>query len=381
MDTLFTSFPLIAKYIFQFLDNESLYICLKVSKSWKKFLEEEKFFWKRMTNGHPGWTELLNTMNSQIISTLGQSFFAIDEDSEILIGTRFISIENSPQFIVIEYGYHPIICAIDLDDVELFKTLINLYPQFQELKIYLKSWGLASPFHFAAYKGKVSFFLNSIEGEKNPQDEFGGTPLQIAADLGYLDIVKLLLESIKGEKNPQNEFGCTPLHFASRNGNLDIVKLLLDSIESEKNPQNRNGDTPLHVASEYGHLDIVKLLLDNISGEKNPQNQCGTTPLHIASEFGHLDIVKLLLDNIEGEKNPQNQFGMTPLHFAAITGQLKIVELLLDIIDGETNPKDRDGDTPLEYASRLGHWEIVELLRDNIERIERENTQCWDSMF
>lgn len=356
MDVLLHAFPHIAKDIFQFLDQKSLKNCFKVCKSWKTFLENEKFFWRRMTNGQAGWTELLNTMSSQTISALGTSFFAIQEYSDIMA------------------EIHPIFCAIDLDDVELFKTLINLYPQFRELTLHKKTQARVSPFHFAAYKGKVSCFQDFIDGERNPKNSIGSTPLHVASRIGHFDIVKLILDSIKGEKNPQDNFDYTPLHEAIISGHLEIVKLILDSIEEEKNPQNQLGMTPLHFASRNGHLDIVRLLLDRNEGEKNPQNEYGNTPLHIASRDGHLDIVKLLLDRIEIKKNPKNCIGNTPLHHASINGHSKIVKLLLDHIKVKKNPRNRFGKTPLDLAQ---NQETKETIKSYLTPLARFQNRFW----
>ena len=53
------------------------------------------------------------------------------------------------------------------------------------------------------------------------------------AQNGHLEICKLILENVQ-EKNPKNNNGLTPLDLASNNGNSEICKLLRESIEKPK---------------------------------------------------------------------------------------------------------------------------------------------------
>ena len=110
-----------------------------------------------------------------------------------------------------------------------------------------------------------------------------------------LEVVKLLLEKIEGDKNPGDLKGKTPLHVAVNRGHFEIVKLLLEKIEGDKNPEDLKGKTPLHFAVINGDYEIVKLLLDNIDGEKKPaQSQWQTPPLHVAATRGNFEIFNCL---------------------------------------------------------------------------------------
>ena len=292
METFLVSFPHIAEEIFGYLDMETLKKCWKVSESWANFLENQMFFLTKLTNGHPEWDKIYEKMHFAVIYRFSKSFLAIEADSEI-------------------FGkIHPIFCGIHLNDKEIFKAMITLYPDFHKLKIRTKFRGFYlnnSPFHFAAKTGKlqmVEYFIeNAALENQNPKDKIGITPLHLASLHGHEKVVKLLLENIKGEKNPQDLIACTPLHLASISGHLKIVKMILDNIEGEKNPKDFDGLTPLHFASKSGQFEIVKLLLNKIEGEKNPKDENGKTPLDFAVESGNLEIVELLLNNNEEAEN------------------------------------------------------------------------------
>jgi ankyrin repeat protein len=170
------------------------------------------------------------------------------------------------------------------------------------------------------------------------------TPLFIAAEKGYSDIVALLLskgaditESVKltwgkytGKKNEYKYF-VTPLFVAAMKGHEDIVKLLLakhteivprlklrydnndsrnvklvfkdtsidrvdySSWEWDKEEDQKKTPTPLFVAAYAGHCNIIKLLVED-KANINWQDDDGMTALWLATEFGELETVKCLLE-------------------------------------------------------------------------------------
>jgi ankyrin repeat protein len=83
--------------------------------------------------------------------------------------------------------------------------------------------------------------------------------------IGNLDVVKYLVE--KGaDVKAANNYGNTPLHLAADNCNLDIVKYLLEKGADVK-AANKVGNTPLHLARASWHRvhwDVVKYLESRI---------------------------------------------------------------------------------------------------------------------
>ena len=70
----------------------------------------------------------------------------------------------------------------------------------------------------------------------------GKTPLHIACEYGYLEILKVFLKDKKCEINVQNRDGNTPLHIACYKKSLEIVRLLL-KMRCCTNIPNRKGET------------------------------------------------------------------------------------------------------------------------------------------
>ncbi len=90
-------------------------------------------------------------------------------------------------------------------------------------------------------------------------DEYGQTPLQIAAEFGHTGIAELLLV-YKADVNAVTNAGNTSLYLAADKGYLAMVELLL-AHNADVNAVTKEGNTPLSLATEEGHQDVVKLLL------------------------------------------------------------------------------------------------------------------------
>ena len=58
---------------------------------------------------------------------------------------------------------------------------------------------------------------------------------------------------------PKHSTGATPLFVASQNGYTEIVKQLIRA-KADVNAANKNGATPLQIASQKRHTEIAKLL-------------------------------------------------------------------------------------------------------------------------
>ena len=126
-----------------------------------------------------------------------------------------------------------------------------------------------------------------------------------------LFIYRLIIDNIDGNKNPGDNEGRTPLHYAAMAGHVNICECILDNIE-DKNPETislnglNDGVTPFEDAVISGKLEVCKLIIGYLEN-KNPysswnqvQNQENTL-LHIATDLGHLEICKLIIDNIKGD--------------------------------------------------------------------------------
>ena len=99
-------------------------------------------------------------------------------------------------------------------------------------------------FHRAAVRNSLAPFtyLEFVNGDKNPKNKIGSTPLHIASNFGHLQICELLMINLK-DRHPRDSCGLTPLHLAANNGQLSVCEVLIRYVE-DKNPDNHTDGTP-----------------------------------------------------------------------------------------------------------------------------------------
>lgn len=91
--------------------------------------------------------------------------------------------------------------------------------------------------------------------------------------------------------NAQNNFGETPLMLAAINNQLELAQVLINRGADVNKP----GWTPLHYAATRGHREMMRLLLNN-DAYLDSEAADGTTPLMLAAFSAPPLAVKLLLE-------------------------------------------------------------------------------------
>ena len=117
------------------------------------------------------------------------------------------------------------------------------------------------------------------------------------------------------DKNPDKEWGLTPLHRAAIQGRFPVFKMIFEAVDN-KNPGYKSG------------------LPDPITGIRDPE----MTPLHFAARGGHLDICKLIVENVQDKGtrllNLAFERWPTPIQFARIYEETAVVKYLQDKVKG-----------------------------------------------
>lgn len=118
----------------------------------------------------------------------------------------------------------------------------------------------------------------------------GYTPMQLAAKLGYTDVMQILIDA-GADVDKADEFGYTPLLEAVYHERIECVRLLL------KHGANADGAAniiPLHIAAERGHADCMIALLQ-AGANANKTDEAHRSPLHLAVFFEHPECIDILL--------------------------------------------------------------------------------------
>lgn len=166
---------------------------------------------------------------------------------------------------------------------------------------------------------KANIILQRILARKPKLD------LHETAALGKTaDLEKLLRPDLARKPN---DFGWTPLHMAAFAGNVEAVQLLLDrgaDVHVRAGTKFRNN--PLQVALLTGQYEVAKLLIDRGADVLSRQAK-GFTPMHEAALLGRRDIAELLLER-GAEINSRSDDGRTPLSEAMRGGHHEVAEWL-----------------------------------------------------
>ena len=163
-----------------------------------------------------------------------------------------------------------------------------------------------------------------------------------------------------------NNYGQTPLHLAAEYGTLEIVQFMVDERNFEFSSEK--GYTPLHCAARGGKLDIVKYLIEKKG--YNPNGYLSRTPLNSACHGGKYDTVEYLIRECGVDPSLRDDHGNTSLHSAVYSGQISIIELLVAEFDNENDAFDNRVRDAASFAKEKGHKDIFIFL-ENSKRLHQ----------
>jgi ankyrin repeat protein len=129
-----------------------------------------------------------------------------------------------------------------------------------------------------------------------------GNPLQAAAAKGHEEIVEILLNTEGINVNEKGKYlswlgdeaDGTPLYLASEGGYINIVKLLLDR-GADIDAKVDLWGTALTIAAVSNQEEVVRLLLER-GADVNVENEFCSGALDAAAQYGHEEIAEMLYD-------------------------------------------------------------------------------------
>ena len=196
-------------------------------------------------------------------------------------------------------------------------------------------------------------------------------PLHVAMSYrGSYDVVAAKLAA--GERVDQrDQYGRTPLYMAALSGDINLVQLLLNhGADPAKGARWKDGDTALHKAASGGHVDVIELLIE-AGVNPNIRNTNRETPLHHAAVFARPESVRSLLslgaDPLVLHRG-RGLFGIgkrPPILEIVTRDSDKHLAMIKEFLDAGIDPNiSYDRSTPLNNAVMLGAGKVVELLLD-----------------
>ena len=158
----------------------------------------------------------------------------------------------------------------------------------------------------------------------NPQnrDNNDFSPLHIACEKSYLEIVKFLVQDVNCDPMCMTSNAWTPLHSASQGGNMDIIKYLIKEYNCDSSCRTLNGMTPLHLACKYQHFDVVVYLVNECIGDISSLPYYGNSLMEEALKGGDPDILFFLMSH---------GIQFTSKYYSKIDGRSSLVQPALKV--------------------------------------------------
>ena len=143
--------------------------------------------------------------------------------------------------------------------------------------------------------GKTRMINDCIKSTEYFTDDSLSMPLTMLTQLDQLIDKLATPENI----DSRNDFGETPLHIAAKYGKDDVVKALIQH-NANVNAKDKELKTPLHNAVKNNHTKTMKTLLNDQKTKVHLKDDIGMAPLHYACQEGHYEnynILKIAMKN------------------------------------------------------------------------------------
>jgi len=211
----------------------------------------------------------------------------------------------------------------------------------------------------------VAKILVENGADTNAVNNYGETPIFLAASEGFYDVVVLLHEN-GARLNVADNGGFNPLHDIAKRlpGRPSNFKLIIEQDGKEveiTDPDEIRKIQGSHPDDEYyRYINTAKYLIENGINVNQKNKKDNQTPLFHAADEGVYELVEMILEKGVEDINHHDSFGLTPLSYAS-RKHLKVVEMLLEA-GADPNAQDKYGFTPLHEAAENGRLEILKLL-------------------
>ncbi|XP_075719275.1 ankyrin repeat and SOCS box protein 3 [Rhinoderma darwinii] len=224
---------------------------------------------------------------------------------------------------------------------------------------------VTTPLFLAVESGRevvVKLLLKYKANINGPHSCSGWNPLHQASLMERPDLIQLLLEN-EVDKECKDDFGITPLFIAAQYGKHESLNLLL-SCGADVNCQAKDKATPLFIAAQEGHEKCAELLL---STGADPNLYCNDDgwqlPIHAAAQMGRSKILEMLM-TVTGSVCSTAKDQVSPVYSTIYGGHRQCLDMLLS---GGYSPEAQECPlfgckTPMCMVIQRGHSVMAPLL-------------------
>lgn len=174
-------------------------------------------------------------------------------------------------------------------------------------------------------------YLLTHGADPNARRLTGATSLYFATSYHHTRIVELLLKEDHAYVDLSTFDGSTPLHVACERGFIDIVQLLIDH-QASINTRMNDGTTAIMLACQNGHLTIVQMLVGTGQCDLLLARLDGVSPLFLVVQHGHEMIFDYLMAHAPSTRETidlAREDGATPMFKACQKGYDSLAKKIL----------------------------------------------------
>ena len=206
---------------------------------------------------------------------------------------RFLCESNAKANILARHNsWSPLSVAIHEGYVEVVKTLLR-YGKGIDLEMRIEGKTVLYD-AVKANRPDIVRLLCESNAKVNVFCNDSDTPLTIAAEEGFIEVIRVLLKYGKGidlEKRCHCWHSAPPLYHAAIKGHVDAIAVLCEAGADLSARDGKFGNTPLKAASTQGHEDAVKVLkkyeAERERREQSKPTECGNVSTQKTREEAH----------------------------------------------------------------------------------------------